>query len=216
MVYELRKYRTFDDFKNEEDSDLIVWETEESFNCEMPKICGKLCAYVSGEKTVTIPDGIETLGYSFLTAEYRGGEDSNVETVEVPASVQKIEEGAFANTYVKDIIIAPDSPCGMIQDNGLYTKDGKTLLRILNYNHIFGCIEDENLEYEYIVPDGVERIGIDFHDDDSFDTLIVPKSVTEIGYNPDTYFDVFMKIKAPTGSYAIAFAKEHNIHFEEL
>ena len=67
------------------------------------RFCGKLIAYYSDRDTVVIPDGIETLGYSFLVPYFWGGGGSSVDTVRIPASVKTIEEGAFAFTSVSNI-----------------------------------------------------------------------------------------------------------------
>lgn len=65
MVYELRKYNSFDDFRNEDDLGIIAWETDDILFDDM-RFCGKLISYVFSKDTVVIPDGIEILGYSFL------------------------------------------------------------------------------------------------------------------------------------------------------
>lgn len=120
-----------------------------------------------------------------------------------------IEEGAFANSWVDHIEIDPDSPCGIIKENGLYTKDGKTLLWILGENTAEDCV--------YVVPEGVTRIGTCFLPEDGIAELIVPNSVIEMGYSEEAeYTYQGLIIKAPKGSFAIEFAKEHSIEFEEL
>lgn len=120
-----------------------------------------------------------------------------------------IEEGAFANSWVDHIEIDLDSPCGIIKENGLYTKDGKTLLWILGENTAEDCV--------YVVPEGVTRIGTCFLPEDGIAELIVPNSVIEMGYSEEAeYTYQGLIIKAPKGSFAIEFAKEHGIEFEEL
>ena len=104
--------------------------------------CGKLLLHVSGKKTAVIPDGIETLGYKFLVPDYWGAWDSVTTTVRIPASVKKIEEGAFSDSYVDKILIDPNSPCGIIKDKGLFTKDGKTLLFYEKLSHL-RCGEED-------------------------------------------------------------------------
>ena len=208
MVYELRKYNSFDDFRNEDDLGVIAWETDDILFDDM-RFCGKLISYFFGEDTVVIPDGIEILGYSFLVPYFWGGWVSSVRIVRIPASVTVIEEGAFANSWVDHIEIDPDSPCGIIKENGLYTKDGKTLLWILGENTAEDCV--------YVVPEGVTRIGACCVPLDSIEELIIPASVTEMGYGEeDVYAYLSLTIKAPKDSYAIEFAKSHRIKFEEI
>ena len=209
MVYQLRKHDSLEDFTNEEAIGTIAWETDDILFDDM-RFCGKLIAYYSNRDTVVIPDGIETLGYSFLVPYFWGGWGSSVDTVRIPASVKTIEEGAFAFTSVSNIEIDPDSPCGIVKENGLYTKDGKTLLWVMGENTAEDCV--------YVVPEGVTRIGVDFLDFDfAIDEVVVPSSVTYIGYNEKYRFNYErILIKAPKGAYAIEFAKENGIKFEEL
>ena len=209
MVYECKKYGPADQFGDLQSTPVIQWETDEILDERNPRFCGKLISYVCNDPAVTIPDGIETLGYSFLVPP--GAWGSPAETVHIPASVKVIEEGAFAYSDVAHIVIDPESPCGIVKHNGLFTKDGKTLLWILGSNH--ETAEDA----EYIVPDGVERIGIDACSGNGFGVLVVPGSVTHIGFNEENdFFFLVATIKAPKGSYAIEFAKAHNMKFEEI
>ena len=206
MVYELRPYNTVDDWTNEDDRGVIVWETDEITDASNFRICGKLVSYLGfNEEEFFVPDGITSLGYSVFEKGEWEAFDSPVETIHIPASVHTIEEGAFVGTYITTVNIHPDSPCGIVKDNGLYTKDGKTLLWILE------CNDDD----EYTVPDGVNRIGFACFADSV--TLILPNSITEIGYNEKyDFLYQYVTIKAPKGSFAIQFAKEHDLEYEEL
>lgn len=208
MIYQLRKHDSLEDFVNEEDAGMIAWETDDILFDDM-RFCGKLISYYSDKDTVVVPDGIEALGYSFLVPYHWGGWGSTVETVRIPASVKTIEEGAFAFSSVQNIEIDPGSPCAIIKENGLYTQDGKTLLWILGENTAEDCV--------YVVPDGVTRIGIDFLDSDFIEELVIPSSVTYIGHN-EKYDFLYQKllIKAPKDSYAIEYAKENGIPYEEI
>lgn len=212
MVYEVRRYRSLKEFENEGHSDLLVWETDEVLSAEQVRPCGKLITIVGDDRTVEIPDGIETLGYSFLLTYYWGGWNCGVDTVIIPASVKTIEEGAFAGSDVTEVIIAPDSPCGIVKDGGVYTKDGKTLLWILEGND-----EDEDGEEQYRIPDGVTRVGKNFLAYDSMGRIVFPQSVTEIGYDElgGALLEDVMFV-APKGSYAIEYAKQYGIDFEEV
>lgn len=219
MIYELKKYDSFDSFSKCDKLKFIAWETDEVLDVDNIHVCGKLITYVfDNDNTVNVPDGIETLGYSFLFPYYWHVFDwdshlcvwySSVNTVHIPASVTTIKEGAFANTKVSNIIIDPESTCGIIKENGLYTRDGKTLLWILG--------ENTAEEFTYVVPEGVTRIAVDFFSVYNLDEVIIPNSVIEIGYDEkNSYIFEQLIIKAPKGSYAIEFAKEHNIYYEEV
>ena len=119
MVYELRKYNSFNSFRDEDDLGVIAWETDEVLDDDNLRFCGKLITHVFNDSTVNVPNGIEALGYSFLIPYFWGGWCCSVDTVHIPASVTTIEEGAFVNTEVSNIIIDPESTCGIIKENGL-------------------------------------------------------------------------------------------------
>ncbi len=209
MVYEMRCYSSKKMWNEEDDSFVIVWETSDKKPVINPKICGKLLAYL-GEvgKTVEIPDGIDTIGAGAFYKSDWDYFDCPIETLVIPASVTKIEEGAFEFTNISKITISPDSPAGIVRNKGLYTKDESTLLWVL---------EPTN-DGEYTVPDGVTRIGRCAVDAiRGFTTVIIPSSVEKIYYNEneDYHYDG-LTIKAPAGSYAIKFAKKHGIDYEEL
>ena len=209
MVYELRKYNSFDSFRDEDDLGVIAWEADEVLDDDNLRFCGKLITHVFNDSTVNVPNGIEVLGYSFLVPYFWGGWGCSVDTVHIPASVTTIEEGAFVNTEVSNIIIDPESTCGIIKENGLYTRDGKTLLWILGENTAEDCV--------YVVPEGVTRIAADFFSSGNIEEVVIPNSVMEIGYDEEnSYSYEQLTIKAPMGSYAIEFAKEHEINYEEI
>ena len=129
MVYELRKYDSFDDFRNEDDLGVIAWETDDILFDDM-RFCGKLILYAFNKDTVVIPDGIETLGYSFLVPSFWGGWGSSARTVRIPASVKTVEEGAFAFSSVDNIEIDPDSPCGIITQHMQRAPRKRCALRV--------------------------------------------------------------------------------------
>lgn len=79
-------------------------------------------------------------------------------------------------------------------------------------NHEPVC--DDNMFFEYIVPDGVKRIGVGCMPQDGIEMLTLPESVTEIGW--DEYGLRGLIIKAPANSYAIQFAKEHDMEYIEI
>lgn len=209
MVYELRPYRTVDDWTNERDLGVIVWETDEITDATNFKICGELVSCLGfDDKIFTVPDGIESIGYSVFTKGEWEAFHSFIPKLIIPSSVKKIEEGAFVGAWIDEIEIHPDSNCAKVINNGLYTYNEETLLWVIKSN------EDGDV---FIVPDGVKRIGAGALPWDCIRILILPESVTEIGWDDEfsyCYDDVV--IKAPANSYAIEFAKEHNIKYVEM
>ena len=125
-----------------------------------------------------------------------------------PASVTKIEEGAFEFTNISKVTIHPNSPAGIVKNKGIYTNDESTLLWAL----------EATKDGEYIVPNGVTRIGRCAVDANrGFTTVVIPSNVEKIYYkdNEDYHYDG-LTIKAPAGSYAIRFAKKHGIDYVEI
>ena len=202
-LYRLKTYETVEEWKDDGGEGKIVFETDEITDVSNFRICGKLIFCSPG---LDIPEGITSIGRGVFINEEQDIFDAwEVDEVDIPMSVKTIEEGAFIETEISAINIHPDSPYLSVINNGLYTKDGKTLLYIFDSTY-----EDEDKEiYEYTVPDGTERIAGDAFS--LYLALILPESVKEIGDNVAPYL-----IRAPKGSYAIQFAQERNIPYEEL
>ncbi len=141
--------------------------------------------------------------------------------------MNKIEEGAFVDTWITEFDIHPDSKCAKVMNNGLYTYNGDTLLWILNENSKeadssvwimdYNDEDDDDMFFEYIVPDGVKRIGVGCIPEDGIEMLTLPESVIEIGWDEENnYYLDGLIIKAPANSYAIQFAKEHDMEYIEI
>lgn len=205
MIYEMKCYTSKATWEDEEDSYVIAWETKTKQPDNCIAISGKLLMCLGyPKKTYEVPNGIETIGSCVFAKPDWDVFDSEVETVKIPASVTKIEEGAFEWTNISKIVIDKDSPAGVVKNKALYTKDGKTLLHVLELND----------NGEYVVPDGVTRIGLCAI---SRGTIIIPQSVTEIAMDADhEYAYDAVKIKAPSDSYAIKFAQKNNLDYEEI
>lgn len=199
MVYELKKYYSQADIEQKGEITKAVWETTKPMDDDNLKICGRLITYVGDDETAAIPDGVEVLARHFMT-----DPDwlSETEYVYIPASVVKIEEGAFAGTAVSELRIDPQSPCGIVRDGGLYTKDGKTLLWILESNS-----ETEDGDEMFAVAEGTERLAEECFREDLIDVMYVPASVKEIGLDDTNLKNLFKTtIRAPRGAYALTFA----------
>lgn len=205
MVYEMRVYSSEKKWNEEDDCFVIVWKTNDKKSMLNPKISGKLIACLGNVgKIFQIPDGIETVGAGAFFKSDWDWFYCPIEKLVIPASVTKIEEGAFEFTGIRKIDIRPDSPAGAVENNGLYTKDKSTLLWVLA----------SNAEGEYTVPDGVKRIARCALENEVA-TVILPASVEEIYFNEDeSYHYNELTIKAPANSYAIKFAKQHGIAYE--
>lgn len=206
MIYEMRFYKNKDMWDREVDIYTMVWENDDENPVYNNAINGKLVSCINyPETTFAVPEGVETIGTCVFAKPDWDCFDSAVEKIIIPSSVKKIEEGAFEWTYIDDIVFESDSQFFEVRANGLYTKDTKTLLWVLKTN-------DEN---EYEIPNDVKRIG--FGSFPSEITLVVPSSIEEIAYDEEySYHFDDVTIKAPADSYAIKFAKKHEIDFIEV
>lgn len=215
MIYELRKYRSREDFEQESDSLYIAWETNKGTGTP----CGKLINYLSEEEKIKIPEGIEIIGKNAFFNGDLEIFDPPVAEVVIPSSVKKIEAGAFAGTNIEKIRLAPGSTCGTVKNHTLFSGDGKTLLWILGVDDKPYVVEkadgEEKVNYIYIVPEGVEEIAGDFCSiDATIDVIEIPASVKKIG-DPE-YNNRFPVIRAPKGSNAIRIAKSRGWEYEEM
>lgn len=154
------------------------------------KNTNELCMCYSKEKTITLKEGIlELNSWSFNQA-------TNVEYVILPDSLNSIKGQVFTNaTTIKEIkigknvseispifkywnyngIVTIDSENSYytIEDNVLYTKDKKTLVKILNY-----------IEGNYNIKNGVEIIGeLAFVVQYRVTKIDIPDTVKEIRYD---------------------------------
>lgn len=206
MIYEMRFYNKKLDWTNENDLYVVVWETDDKKPVLNGNIRGKLLSCLGyGGKTYDIPEGIDTIGAGVFFKSEWDYFDCYIEKLIIPASVIKVEEGAFEFTYINKIQIHPNSPAGVVKNKGLYTKDGSTLLWALEANE----------KGEYKASKDVKRIGRAAVDVSRINTLILPSTVEEICYD-EVYQYGELTIKAPVNSYAQTFAKKHGIPFEAI
>jgi hypothetical protein len=207
MVYELQVFKNKDRFIREKNIGLIAFETDEELKERGFKFSGRLIAALDlEEKTFTVPDGIETLCSDMFVSEHWGVYSSEVERLVIPASVKTIEEGAFKGTHIKEVVIHPDSTCGVVENGALYTADKKTLLWIM-YE------EDQD---EFIVPQGVKRVGTWCFDVNTVKYLGMFSDVEEIGMDGDFMCIDDVAIYAPKDSYGHKFAEEYGMPYAEV
>ena len=214
-------YYKMDVFKSEEKYDCdnfdvhIEWKTSKGSGFSG----GKLIRYLSDSKKIKIPDGIETIGKEAFVDGSFGFYNPPLEEVVIPASVKKIEEGAFLGTRIAEIKIAPGASCGIIKNQALFSCDGKTLLWILgNADEPYVVYEGRDEICVYKVPEGVDNIANDFCNnyDALIDVLELPASVIKIGELDQSFCDRFPVIRAPKGSNAIRIAKSRGWEYEEM
>ena len=202
-------------FNCEKESIVVAWETEDEFIDINNGYGGelKLCLGKFPNDTFVVPNGIESIGAGVFANPIENIFESSIKKLIIPESVKEIKSGAFEYTAINEVEIHPNSSCGVVKDNAIFSKDGKKLIWILKATG-----------GEYVVPNGVEviaNVAFDnsmlFENNEGIETLVVPASVKkiELGFECD-YLYTCVTIKAPKGSYAIEFAKENEINYEEI
>lgn len=219
MIYEMRYYTSKSAWEEENESYVMIWENKDktpSTNCT---IGGKLLKCIGyPNKKFEIPEGIESIGREVFVNTDWDIFNTEVKEVIIPKTIEKIEEGAFNWADINKITVHPDSPCVIVKNGGLYTKDGSTLLFAFK----------ANANKEFVVEDGTKRIGLcalenprclgvyQEPDGPILTTVVIPASVEQIAFDEeyDWAYECAV-IKAPKGSYAIKFAKKHRIRYIE-
>lgn len=220
MIYEMRYYTSKSAWEEENESYVMIWENKDktpSTNCT---IGGKLLKCIGyPNKKFEIPEGIESIGREVFVNTDWDIFNTEVKEVIIPKTIEKIEEGAFNWADINKITVHPDSPCVIVKNGGLYTKDGSTLLFAFK----------ANANKEFVVEDGTKHIGLcalenprclgvyQEPDGPVLTTVVIPASVEQMAFDEEygyTYDCVV--IKAPKGSYALKFAKKHKLRYIEM
>ena len=92
---------------------------------------GELKRYVGKDTKVIIPEGVVSLGKFCF-------EDSNVEQIVVPSTVQNIEAVAFLETpNLQSIVVDENNTTYCSVDGCLYSKDKPSLFAVQTETHLF-------------------------------------------------------------------------------
>lgn len=113
---------------------------------------------------IIIPDFVKTIG---IEAFY----GCRLDTITIPTSVTSIGVGAFRYTSIK-IIVNNNNPLFSSLDGVLYNKDKTILLQHTFYNS----------NITFVIPNTVKVIGEEAFYGNWFNYIIIPQSVTTIGY----------------------------------
>ena len=192
---------------------------------------------------VIVPNGTKTIGSEFLQPCYDLGDIGlGVSKIVIPDSVETVSPGAFVELeWVSEgFEVDRENPYLRAEGRMLFSKDGTRLIAVLpldNYQTGKELIIPDgveiveecamyNADYETIVcPQSVKTIKDQwFHPDIWADGLGGQEYVTGVFHNKDTVFPGKIKdllkyaeiIKAPEGSEAIEYAKEHGIEYEVI
>lgn len=169
------KYLGEQSFTNAFISDFIVSPGNEVYCSENHAIYTKdmkeMRMLAPDAKDVTefrVPDGVEKISAECFNV------IQGIETVYIPASVTQIEESAFFSTFdLKEIVVDEANPSYRSENGLLLSKDGTLLLAWPD-----GIEADE-----FVIPEGVERIGayLFYGRLDGSYIVMLPESVKEIG-----------------------------------
>ena len=137
---------------------------------------GKLYRFIplqEGIKSIAVPEGVREICFGAFAVEEEDGEwtyhTPKVERIEIPQSVQWIENGAFAFLTLKEVGIAPGCLAIKREGSALLSGDGKRFLHFI----------DEDMAVDYTLPEGVEEIGEEAFASWTMDVKL-PRSVKRI------------------------------------
>lgn len=185
-------------------------------------------------KEITIPDKVDYIGYGAFA------NCLSLVSVKLPTQLHEITGGLFYGcTSLENVTVSPELT--VIQANAFINCTALKELALpetvteLGMEFIAGCPITQ-----FNIPSGVDTLWHTFADCKELRNIIVPSSVTRIEeeafkncekmswiYIPDsvTYITYlgdafencyFLVINAPKGSYAIEYAKEHNMKYVEI
>lgn len=144
-------------------------------------------AAAGGVRTLQIPNGIKTIRKNACS-------NGTASVVHIPASVQKLEESAFA-CQIKDVTVDANNPVFRKEDQCIYRIKDKSLAV---------AIVDENFNLR--IPDAVEKLTpeysrINYNDDaDNLEHVILPshlKSIEGRGLYAAEAFEVYFTGMTP-------------------
>ncbi len=150
-----------------------------------------------------------------------------IETVMIRENIKFIEDGAFCGIpNLKSFEVAPDCTAASVYDDILFSGDGKRLISCPPKKQgdlavprgtekiCKGAFEETELK-RISLPDGLVCIDDCFENGVCLEEIYIPASVVDIIPFAFKHCEKLV-IKAPAGSYAIQYATENNIAYEEV
>lgn len=146
----------------------VSWGTEVWY---LPMTDGTVAVdcYSSGY-SMTVPEQVD--GYTVSTLiTTEDPMNNSLKSLTIPDGVVRILSGRSISG-LDEIILSPTHPTMKIENGLLMSKDGKELLAVI----------DAGWKREFVIPDGVERIGDEaFYGEKGISSIVFPESVRSIG-----------------------------------
>ena len=145
-----------------------------------------------GFTSIHIPDSVEIIDeFAFISCKFENitfGANSqlsyigykafdyckNLTSIELPAKITNIDRDAFNGCdSLENIYVHPDNETYQSIDGNLYSKDGKTIIKLA----------PGKMLADFVIPNGVTTIGdFAFNERTSLTSVSIPSTVTEIGW----------------------------------
>ncbi len=173
------------------------------------------------------PEEPEPIPFEDIDDLYNWDHICETETVVIGENVKFIEECAFCGlSNLKSFEVATDCTAASVYDDVLFSGDGKKLISCppkkqgdfvvpQGTETILAAAFDNTELMRICLPDGVKEIYDSNLDLANLEEIYIPASVVAI--TEGAFGDCKnLVIKAPGGSYAIQYATENNIAYEEV
>lgn len=134
----------------------------------------ELCKYFGSDETVVVPDGVERLGHGIFS------NHAEIKKVVLPETLKSISHHVFSNCTSLEEINLPRELAGIDDyafDNCYKLADDNGLIEVRG--HLFR--NDRNRTGKLNIPNGIVSIGGRAFQDNEFDEISIPSTVTSIG-----------------------------------
>ena len=195
---------------------------------------------ISSESVIEIPENVHTVASDCFRPELHDNftkdilydlsnwdHTCKIETVVIRENIKFIEDGAFCGLpNLKSFEVATDCTAASVYDDVLFSRDGKKLISCPTKKQgdlvvprgtekiCEGAFEETELK-RICLPDGLICIDDYFTYGYCLEEIYIPSSVVDITSLAFKHCENLV-IKAPGGSYAIQYAMENNIAYEEI
>lgn len=160
------------------------------------KVGDALLRNLRSQKEVTIPDGVKVIGEHWF-------ENTDIESVEIPASVREIGSEVFQGCtrlrrveFKRDAVpSAVAASMSEIVSGGSESQPGESRLRTIESYAFCGCRSLRDIQ----LPDGLETIGICCFSYSGLEELVLPPGVREIRCGAFSYCDRLRRVRLNEG-----------------